>query len=71
VTGSISGGVLRNFEMVQPFCSHTACKVRPAHRADSSTVVVVPNVKERVEAQHSIPPVRLHDLLGVLLQQQL
>ena len=45
--------------------------MRPAHRAESSIVVVVPNVKERMEAQHSIPPVRLHDLLGVRLQQQL
>jgi len=38
--------------------------VRPAHRADSSPVLAVPNVKVRMEAQHSIPALGLHELLG-------
>jgi hypothetical protein len=38
--------------------------VRPARRADSSAVLVVPNVKLRMGAQHYIPPPpSLHDLL--------
>jgi hypothetical protein len=32
-------------------------------RADYSAVQVVPNVKVRMEAQHSILPLGLHDLL--------
>ena len=30
--------------------------MRPARGADSSAVLVVPNVKVRVKAQHSTPP---------------
>jgi hypothetical protein len=37
--------------------------VRPARRADNSAVIVVPNVKVKMEAQNSIPPLSLHDLL--------
>jgi hypothetical protein len=38
-------------------------KARPASRADNSAVPVVPNVKARMEAQHSILPLGLQDLL--------
>ena len=34
-----------------------------ARRADSSAVLVVPNVKVRMETQHSISPLSVHDLL--------
>jgi hypothetical protein len=34
-----------------------------AFRADNSAVQVVPNVKVKMEAQHSILPLSLHDLL--------
>jgi predicted metal-dependent hydrolase len=37
--------------------------VRPGRKADNSTVQVVPNVKVRLEAQHSILPLSLNDLL--------
>ena len=37
--------------------------MRPARRVDNSAVLVVPNVKARMEAQHYIPPLSLHDLL--------
>ena len=37
--------------------------MRPARRADNSAVLVVPNVKVRMEARHSIPPLCLDDLL--------
>jgi len=40
-------------------------KMWPARRADSSAVLVVLNVGLRVEAQHSMPPLSLHDLLWV------
>jgi hypothetical protein len=36
--------------------------VRPTRRADTSAVLVAPNVEVRMEAQHYIPS--LHDLLG-------
>ena len=36
--------------------------MQPARTADNSAVFVVPNVKVRMEAQHSIPPMSLHDL---------
>jgi len=32
-------------------------------RADSTTGLVVPNVEVRMEAQDSVPPVSLHNLL--------
>ena len=35
----------------------------PAREVDKSVVLVVPNVEVRVEAEHYIPPVSLHDLL--------
>ena len=38
-------------------------KVRPARTVDNSAVLVVPNVKIRVEAQHSISALSPHDLL--------
>ena len=38
-------------------------KVRPARRAENSTVLVVPNVKVRMEAQRPTPRLSLHDLL--------
>lgn len=38
-------------------------EVRPARRAHNSAVLVVSNVKVRLEAAHSIPPLSLHDLL--------
>jgi hypothetical protein len=31
--------------------------------ADNSAVLVAPNVKVKMEAQHSFPPLNLHDLL--------
>jgi hypothetical protein len=37
--------------------------VQPAHRANNSAALVVPNVKARMEAEHSILLVSLHDLL--------
>jgi hypothetical protein len=36
-------------------------KVRPTSRRDRSAVLVIPNVNIRMEAQHSIPPLSLHD----------
>ena len=41
--------------------------MRPARGADSSAVLVVPNVKVRVKAEHSTPPLSLYDLLGKFL----
>jgi len=40
-------------------------KMWPARRAHNCAVLVVLNVRLRVEAQHSIPPLSLHDLLRV------
>jgi hypothetical protein len=37
--------------------------VRPARTADNSAVIVVPRVRVRMEAQHTILPLSLHDLL--------
>jgi hypothetical protein len=37
--------------------------VRPARRAENSLPLVVLNVKAKLEIQHSIPPLSLHDLL--------
>jgi hypothetical protein len=42
--------------------------MRPARRADNSAVLVVPNVKVRMHAQLSIPPLSLHGLLGKTLR---
>jgi hypothetical protein len=39
------------------------CKVQLVHTADSSAILVVPNVKVGMEAQHSIPGLSLHYLL--------
>jgi hypothetical protein len=36
---------------------------RLARRTDSSAVLVVPNVKLRIEAQYSVPRLSLRDLL--------
>jgi hypothetical protein len=38
-------------------------KGRSEHKADNSVVLVVPNVKVRIETQHSIPSLIIHDLL--------
>ena len=38
--------------------------MRPACTPDNSAVLVVPNVKVRMEAHHSTPPLSLNDLLG-------
>jgi hypothetical protein len=38
-------------------------KLRPAHRTDNSATTVVPNVKVRMEAYHSIPLLSLQKLL--------
>ena len=38
--------------------------MRPALKADNSAILVVPNVKVRMEAQHSLPHLSLHDLIG-------
>ena len=38
-------------------------KVRPVRRADNSTVLAVPNVTVRIEAQYYIPALSLYDLL--------
>jgi len=35
-----------------------------AFRADNSAILVMPNVKVRMESQHSIFPLRLHNFLG-------
>ena len=55
--------------------------MRPAREADSSEVLVVPNVKVRMEVQHFIPHLSLRNLLrekvylntkmGLLLDQKL
>jgi hypothetical protein len=37
--------------------------MRPARAAGNYAVLVVPIVKVKMEAQHSIPPLSLHDLL--------
>ena len=37
--------------------------VRPERRADNSAALVIPNVQENLEAQHSISLLSLHDLL--------
>jgi hypothetical protein len=37
--------------------------VRPERTADNSAVLVVLNVKVRMETQHYIPPLSRHDLL--------
>lgn len=42
-------------------------KMWPARRADNSAVLVVLNIRLSVEAQHSIPPLSLHDLLRVAI----
>jgi len=55
-SGSIPGRVLGYFQVV----SSTSY---PASRADICAVLVVPNVKLRMEAQHRIPPLRRHDIL--------
>jgi len=39
-------------------------KFRPAREADTSAVLVVPNIKTRLEAQYSFPLLNLYDLLG-------
>jgi len=41
----------------------TGGKLRPTCRADNSAVLVVSNVTVRMEAQCSIPPLKLQDLL--------
>ena len=41
--------------------------MRPAFTADNSAVLVVPNVKVRMEADRSIPSLSLQDLLGKAL----
>jgi len=38
-------------------------KYRRGSKADNSAVLVVPNVKVRMEAEHSVPLLRFHDLL--------
>jgi hypothetical protein len=38
-------------------------KLWPVHGADGSAVLIVPNVKVRMEAKHSMPPLSLHDFL--------
>ena len=37
--------------------------MRPERRADNSAVLAVPNVKVRMEAQHSVSDLSLHDVL--------
>ena len=37
--------------------------MRPARRADNYVVLVVPNVKVRMEVQNSFPFMSIHDLL--------
>jgi len=39
-------------------------RVLLAFRADNSVLLVMPNVKVRMETQHSISPLCLHDFLG-------
>ena len=38
-------------------------KLRPAHRTDSSAVLVVPNIKVKLEAQHFIRTLSFHEML--------
>ena len=38
-------------------------KVRPVREANNSAVLFVPNVKVRMEAEHSMLPLSLHHLL--------
>ena len=37
--------------------------MRPVRRGDNTAILVVPNVKVKMEAQHPILPLNLHDLL--------
>jgi hypothetical protein len=71
---SILGKILGNYQVTYSFCPHSVAlgstqpltevsKVRQARRANNSALLVVPNVKLRMEAQHSILPLNLHDLL--------
>ena len=41
--------------------------MQPARTADRSTVLAVPNIKVRMEAQHSITHLIHHDLLAKAL----
>ena len=66
VPGSVFGQIRGNFQVAYFFLSALrgpVGTVRPARRADNSVVLVVPNVRVRLEAQHSIPHLSLHDLL--------
>jgi len=66
---SVPGGVLWNFQVTYSICPLSLWqrwvprnvrggKVRPARRADSCAVLVVPNVQVRMETQHYIPTPR-------------
>lgn len=44
--------------------------MRSAHRADNSAVLVVPNIKVRVEAQRSTTPLSPHDLILATTDQK-
>jgi hypothetical protein len=66
VAGSISGQILGNFQVTYFFLSALISPVgavRPARRAENSVVLVVLNVRVRLEVQHSIPHLSFHNLL--------
>jgi hypothetical protein len=44
--------------------------MRPARTADSSAVLVLPNDKVKLEGQHAIHPLSLHNFLGKALPLQ-
>ena len=76
VPGLISSVFLGNFQMTLSLSLHSAAlgstqplteshwsKAWPVCTADNSTILVLPNVKVRMDAQHSISPLILLDLL--------
>jgi hypothetical protein len=52
-------------------CNKCKSQLLLARSADSSAVLVVPNVKIRMEAQHSVPPRSHHDFLRETFYQLL
>jgi len=76
IPGRVPGNFKSDLFLLYAFSSpgvHSASnknegKVQPAHRTDSSAILVGPNVKARMEAQHSFLPQSLHDLLRRVLR---
>ena len=60
VARSIPGSVLENIQMTSSFCSHS---LSVGFTQSVTETKNLPNVKVRMEAQHSVSPLGLHDLL--------